>query len=57
MFCINRLTGQQAGVGITFDDYFARLNALKTDQNVNQTTIQALESYALEKAQRLGLTF
>ena len=57
MFCVDRLTGQQAGAGITFDDYFARLNALKTDDKINQATIQALEAYAFEKAQRLGLTF
>jgi exodeoxyribonuclease-1 len=52
-FCINRLTGQQAGAGISFDAYFARLNELKTEQTVNQAIIQALENYALEKQQQL----
>jgi exodeoxyribonuclease-1 len=52
-FCVNRLTGQQAGAGITFDDYFARLNALKTDETANQGLIQALEIYAIKKMQQL----
>lgn len=47
-FCKNRLTGQQAGAGITLDDYFARLNELKADATANQTIVQALETYALE---------
>ncbi|MDD1617273.1 MAG: exodeoxyribonuclease I, partial [Methylococcaceae bacterium NSP1-2] len=47
-FCKNRLTGQQAGAGITFDNYFARLNELKTDTTANQSIVQALENYALE---------
>jgi exodeoxyribonuclease-1 len=55
-FCVNRLTGQQAGAGITFADYFARLNELKTDEKANQETIQALETYGLEKKQQLGMT-
>lgn len=54
-FCINRLTGQQAGAGITFADYFARLQELRADETVNQTLIQALESFAIEKMQQLGL--
>jgi exodeoxyribonuclease-1 len=55
-FCVNRLTGQLAGAGITFDDYFARLNELTTDDTANQTTIQALHTYALEKMHQLGMT-
>jgi exodeoxyribonuclease-1 len=55
-FCVNRLTGQQSGAGITFADYFARLNELKTDEKANQETIQALETYGLEKKQQLGMT-
>lgn len=54
IFCKNRLTGQQAGVGITFDNYFARVSELKTDTTTNQLIIQALETYALEKIQQLG---
>ena len=54
-FCINRLTGQQAGAGITFDAYFARLNELKADETANQATIHALETYALEQMQLLGM--
>jgi exodeoxyribonuclease-1 len=50
-FCVNRLTGQQAGAGITFEDYFARLNVLKTDATANKAIIDALETYALEKMQ------
>ncbi len=53
-FCVNRLTGQQPGAGITFDDYFARLHELKTDE-ANQALIQTLETYALEKMQQLGI--
>jgi len=55
-FCFNRLTGQQAGAGITFDAYFARLTALKADETANQATVRALEIYALEKMQLLGMT-
>ena len=53
VFCVDRLTGKQAGAGITFDDYFARLNELKTYESAtNQAIIQALETYALEKIQQ-----
>lgn len=55
-FCISRLTGQQVGAGITFDDYFARLHELKTDGIANPAIIQALDDYALEKMQQLGIT-
>jgi exodeoxyribonuclease-1 len=55
-FCINRLTGQQAGGGITFDAYIARVNELKADMTVNQSIVQALESYALELSNQLGMT-
>ncbi|MSP28082.1 MAG: exodeoxyribonuclease I [Methylococcales bacterium] len=54
-FCKNRLTGQQASAGMTFDAYFARLNELKTDATVNQSTVQALETYALQKMQLLSM--
>lgn len=54
-FCKNRLTGQQASAGMTFDAYFARLNELKTDVTVNQSIVQTLETYALEKMQLLGM--
>ncbi|MFI3218232.1 MAG: exodeoxyribonuclease I, partial [Methylococcales bacterium] len=53
VFCVDRLTGKQAGAGITFDDYFARLNELKTYESAtNQAIIQALETSALEKIQQ-----
>ncbi len=55
-FCKNRLTGQQTGVGMTFDDYFVRLNELKSDNTANQAIVQALESYALDKMRQLGMT-
>jgi exodeoxyribonuclease-1 len=55
-FCINRLIGQQAGAGITIDAYFTRLNELKADETANQATVHALETYALEKMQLLGMT-
>ena len=54
-FCIQRLTGQQAGAGISLDDYFARLNELKTNETANQAIVQALEAYALEKMQQLNI--
>jgi len=54
-FCVKRLTGQQVGAGITFDAYFARLSELKADENANQDIIPALETYALEKMQQLGM--
>lgn len=47
-FCQNRLTGRQAGAGITFDAYFARLQELRSNNNVNADIINALDAYALE---------
>jgi exodeoxyribonuclease-1 len=55
-FCVQRLTGEQAGAGITFENYFARLHALKMNEQTNQATMQALESYALEKMRQLGIS-
>jgi exodeoxyribonuclease-1 len=55
-FCINRLTGRQAGGGIVFDNYFNRLQELCRDENTNTQIINVLEIYALEKMQFLGLT-
>jgi exodeoxyribonuclease-1 len=52
-FCINRLSNQSAG--ITFDSYFARLNELKISETADQTIIQALENYAIEKMKSLGI--
>jgi exodeoxyribonuclease I len=54
-FCINRLTGLQVGAGIMLDNYFARLEKLCHDENTNSQIISALESYALEKMQCMGL--
>jgi exodeoxyribonuclease I len=47
-FCQNRLTGRQAGAGITFDAYFARLQELRSKKNVNADTINALDAYGTE---------
>jgi exodeoxyribonuclease-1 len=55
VFCKSRLTGQQASAGMTFDAYFARLNELKIDATVNQSIVQALETYALQNMQLLGM--
>ncbi|MDO9046134.1 MAG: exodeoxyribonuclease I [Methylobacter sp.] len=54
-FCVNRLTGRQTGAGIVLDDYFSRLEELRRDENINTKIINALEIYALDKMQRLGL--
>jgi exodeoxyribonuclease-1 len=47
-FCKNRLTGRQAGAGITLDAYFARLQELRINKNINTDIINALDAYALE---------
>ncbi len=54
-FCINRLTGKQVGAGITLDNYFARVQALRQSENVNLEIIDALESYAIDKMQALNI--
>ncbi|TAN66222.1 MAG: exodeoxyribonuclease I [Methylobacter sp.] len=54
-FCVNRLTGRQAGGGILLDDYFNRLDILSQDENVNVDIISALDAYAREKMQSLGV--
>ncbi|MDO9269137.1 MAG: exodeoxyribonuclease I [Methylobacter sp.] len=54
-FCVNRLTGRQAGAGIVLDNYFSRLEELCHSENINSQIINVLEIYALEKMQRLGL--
>ncbi len=55
-FCVNRLTGRQPGAGILLDAYFSRLQELRSDKNVNQDIIDALNAYAVEKMERLGIT-
>ncbi len=47
-FCKSRLTGRQAGASITLDAYFARLQELRSKNNVNADIINALDAYALE---------
>jgi exodeoxyribonuclease-1 len=47
-FCKNRLTGHQAGAGITLDAYFARLQELRNNKNINTNIINALDAYAVE---------
>lgn len=55
-FCIDRLTGREPGASITFKDYFARLQELKSDEIASNTEILAdLERYAVEKMQKLGI--
>lgn len=54
-FCRNRLTGYQVGAGILLDDYFNRLHELKSNENINQEMIHALEAYAFEKMERFGI--
>jgi exodeoxyribonuclease-1 len=54
-FCIDRLSGRKPGAGITFEQYFARLEALKSDASADQSIVRALESYANEKMRRLGI--
>ena len=46
-FCMNRLTGRQAGASITLDAYYARLEKLRGN-NSNADIINALDAYALE---------
>lgn len=47
-FCRNRLTGRQAGSGITLDAYFARLQELRSNKNINTDIINALDAYAVK---------
>ena len=45
-FCKNRLTGRQAGAGITLEAYFVRLQELRSDKSANAELIKALDAYA-----------
>ncbi|MGZ8190564.1 MAG: exodeoxyribonuclease I [Methylococcaceae bacterium] len=54
-FCAHRLTDSQAGAGITFDCYFARLQELRDLENVNEDIINALDAYAVEKMKLLNI--
>jgi len=54
-FCIDRLTGHQAGGGILLADYFKRLEALRNAGDVNANVINDLEAYAREKMHMLGM--
>jgi len=54
-FCVDRLTGRQAGAGILLDDYFSRLEELRSADNVNAEIISALEAYARKKMATLGI--
>lgn len=55
VFCVDRLTGRQTGGGILLDDYFSRLEELRSTDNVNIEIINALEVYAREKMTALGI--
>ncbi len=54
-FCVDRLTGRQAGGGILLDDYFRRLEELRSADNINVAIIDALEAYAFDKMHKLGI--
>lgn len=54
-FCVDRLTGRQPGAGILLDDYFRRLEELRSAGTVNAEIINALEAYAREKMAALGI--
>jgi len=45
-FCKERLTGQQAGAGITLADYHLRLQSLRDSQQGKDDIINALDAYA-----------
>ena len=45
-FCKERLTGQQAGAGITLADYHLRLQNLRDSQQGKDDIINALDAYA-----------
>lgn len=47
-FCRNRLTGRQAGAGITLDAYYARLQVLRSNKTSNADIINALDAYVVE---------
>jgi exodeoxyribonuclease I len=47
-FCQNRLTGCQTGAGITLDAYFARLQELRSKNNLNTDIINALDAYGVK---------
>lgn len=55
-FCIDRLTGRRPGASITLDDYFARLEALKTDASVNAAIVSSLEAYGFDRMRHLGIS-
>ncbi len=54
-FCVNRLIGRKTGAGILLGDYFSRLDELRSVENVNTEIVGALEAYAREKMQSLGI--
>jgi len=54
-FCINRLTGRQPGASLTLEGYFARLQELRSSNDVSKNMLNALNDYALSKKQFLGL--
>ncbi|NOT86090.1 MAG: exodeoxyribonuclease I [Methylococcaceae bacterium] len=56
-FCVNRLTGLQSGASIHLDDYLTQLETLRANDQVNVKLIDTLETYAVEKMQRLGYDF
>ncbi|MFI3185763.1 MAG: exodeoxyribonuclease I [Methylococcaceae bacterium] len=54
-FCVNRLIGRQEGSGISLGHYFKRLEELRCEPQVNVEIIAALEAYAQDKIQKLGI--
>jgi exodeoxyribonuclease-1 len=47
-FCKNRLTGYQAGAGITLEAYRTRLQELRALNITNMKILDALDAYAIE---------
>lgn len=53
-FCFNRLTGQQAGAGLTLDKFSSQLKELRGAANISLDVIDALDAYADQKKQWLS---
>jgi exodeoxyribonuclease I len=54
-FCVNRLTGQQPGGGITLEKYFSELNRLREENPGNDNLLKELENFVQVKIRQLGI--